>query len=45
MRVIADPMPHHRRLLAVEVALRTLVAALVAALILWILPAMTELAG
>jgi len=39
MRVIADQTLHPRRQVAVEVTLRALLVAGVAALILWILPA------
>ena len=42
MRVIADPRLHPRRQVAVEVALRAVLIAAVAVLILGILPAVVE---
>jgi hypothetical protein len=45
MPVIADPTLHSHRLLAAEVALRTILIALVAGLILWMLPAIADAAA
>jgi hypothetical protein len=42
MRVIADPTLHPRRQVAVEVALRAILVAAMAILILGILPAIAE---
>jgi hypothetical protein len=45
MPVIADPTPHPRRLIALEVVLRVVEITAVAVLLLWILPAIAEAAG
>jgi hypothetical protein len=45
MRVIADPTLHNRRLVALELILRGVEVALVAALLFWILPAIADAAG
>jgi hypothetical protein len=45
MRVIADPTLHPRRLVALELLLRGLEIALVAALLFWILPVIADAAG
>ena len=45
MRVIADPTPHPRRLVALELLLRAIEIALIAVLLFWILPVIAEAAG
>jgi len=45
MPVIADPTPHPRRFIAVELVLRAIEIAAVAVLLLWILPVIAEAAG
>ncbi|HET7829999.1 MAG TPA: hypothetical protein VFL03_10585 [Candidatus Limnocylindrales bacterium] len=45
MRVIADLTLHTRHLVALEILLRGVEIALVAALLFWILPAIADAAG
>ena len=45
MRVIADPTPHPRRQLAVEVAVRAILIAAVAGLLFGILPVIAQAAA
>ena len=45
MRVIADPMLHPRRQLAVDIAVRTVLIAAVAVLIFGILPVIAQAAA